>query len=715
MAQRLRERIAAPPPTVSLPETPVRALQDQRIDALRAEDRSRGGVPLPAHAQTTRGPQHALSAVRVYPDAHSADALGAQAYTHGAEIFFGRDRFAPASGTGRELLGHELVHVAQQRGGTSSADAAEREAQQLGAAALGGGLAVHHAVVPGVQMAPLSHMELYSRKVKILERMKQPDVPADEMQRLQTELAGIEKALKGGDLDPTSYEGAGSILSTATQLLHVDNMNGRWGPWDFPPVPPAYGVMLWDFYKARAGLEFVGGKRVEIVGQARRDRLNAGLQTARPLIARLEAGGAHGWLNNNFWKFYRFVEEETYFDDARKLVDDSVKGPAAEGAQNVPKIVGKDEELRGMAITGRQALSTLVQIVTRFNSTQMEAELAKVMANIDKGAVGQAAYKGVDTMKFTQAAFYLRGVLNTIDSILIITDLNDREKAAKRHPNLFATVTDLHWQITRLLEGAVVLTSGLTAAVARVAGMADDAALALQLGSRALRVVGTIGATFQALYGISVLLDPDATAEQRRGALFNIGLGAAGAGSLPTLWGGARLWASGPWTVAVLWGGLVYQYQKALTNGMKQGWLTFAIRYAFESLQIRAERVSDATKLLAVALFHLKHLPPPSGDHPEASLYAGMHSVVRIEANNVRDQMERLIDLTTKRSDWFLEREPGDFAAFKKRFLPLKDALAKAKTPEDLLAMSLSSLEVIRTAFQEADAIFTEELKRSLR
>ncbi|MCE7875346.1 NAD-dependent epimerase/dehydratase family protein [bacterium CPR1] len=42
-------------------------------------------------------------------------------------------------------------------------------------------------------------------------------------------------------------------------------------------------------------------------------------------------------------------------------------------------------------------------------------------------------------------------------------------------------------------------------------------------------------------------------------------------------------------------------------------------------------------------------------------------------------------------------------------------ALAKAKTPEDLLAMSLSSLEVIRTAFQEADAIFTEELKRSLR
>lgn len=163
----------------------------------------------------------------------------------------------------------------------------------------------------------------------------------------------------------------------------------------------------------------------------------------------------------------------------------------------------------------------------------------------------------------------------------------DREKEARRHPNVFATVTDLLNLTTRLLEGSIVLTSGLAAAVARVAGHADDAALILQLGSRSLRVIGTIGAAFQTLYGFSVLLDPEANAEQRRGALFNIGLGGAGVGSLPVLWGGRALWSSGPWTAAVLWGAVVYQYSHALDAGMKQGWLTFAIRYSLESLQIR--------------------------------------------------------------------------------------------------------------------------------
>lgn len=48
----------------------------------------------------------------------------------------------------------------------------------------------------------------------------------------------------------------------------------------------------------------------------------------------------------------------------------------------------------------------------------MEAELAKVMAEFGKGANLPDALKGVSSMKFTQAAFHLRGVLNTIDAVL---------------------------------------------------------------------------------------------------------------------------------------------------------------------------------------------------------------------------------------------------------------------------------------------------------
>jgi hypothetical protein len=61
-----------------------------------------------------------LGGVRVHTGARaeaSADAVGALAYTVGRSIVFGRGRYQPASGEGRRLLAHELVHVAQQRDG----------------------------------------------------------------------------------------------------------------------------------------------------------------------------------------------------------------------------------------------------------------------------------------------------------------------------------------------------------------------------------------------------------------------------------------------------------------------------------------------------------------------------------------------------------------------------------------------------------------------
>jgi hypothetical protein len=55
--------------------------------------------------------------VRVHDDAtaaESADALQADAYTVGRDIMFARGKHSPDTAEGRELLGHELAHVAQQ-------------------------------------------------------------------------------------------------------------------------------------------------------------------------------------------------------------------------------------------------------------------------------------------------------------------------------------------------------------------------------------------------------------------------------------------------------------------------------------------------------------------------------------------------------------------------------------------------------------------------
>jgi hypothetical protein len=61
--------------------------------------------------------QHDLRHVRVHAGASaaaSAAAVRAQAYTVGRDVVFGEGRYDPHSGSGRELLAHELTHVVQQ-------------------------------------------------------------------------------------------------------------------------------------------------------------------------------------------------------------------------------------------------------------------------------------------------------------------------------------------------------------------------------------------------------------------------------------------------------------------------------------------------------------------------------------------------------------------------------------------------------------------------
>jgi len=64
-----------------------------------------------------------FSGVRVHADpraAASARALGARAYTFGADIVFGPGRYQPGTEPGRRLLAHELAHVRQQGGAPQS-------------------------------------------------------------------------------------------------------------------------------------------------------------------------------------------------------------------------------------------------------------------------------------------------------------------------------------------------------------------------------------------------------------------------------------------------------------------------------------------------------------------------------------------------------------------------------------------------------------------
>jgi hypothetical protein len=84
---------------------------------------SGGGSPLDTETRAdmeTRFGGHDFGDVRVHTDgsAHeSAKSVNAQAYTVGSNIVFQRDKYDPASDSGKHVLAHELTHVVQQRSG----------------------------------------------------------------------------------------------------------------------------------------------------------------------------------------------------------------------------------------------------------------------------------------------------------------------------------------------------------------------------------------------------------------------------------------------------------------------------------------------------------------------------------------------------------------------------------------------------------------------
>jgi hypothetical protein len=80
-----------------------------------------GGSSIPQELQAFFEPrmQFDFGKVRIHTDSEAAQInqeLGARAFTHGSDIYFGAGQYNPRSNEGKGLLAHELTHVMQQMG-----------------------------------------------------------------------------------------------------------------------------------------------------------------------------------------------------------------------------------------------------------------------------------------------------------------------------------------------------------------------------------------------------------------------------------------------------------------------------------------------------------------------------------------------------------------------------------------------------------------------
>ncbi len=93
------------------------ALSDSSAETPPADGRGDANPTDPGTNLTER-----FAGVTIHENSDKASQLGAQAYTQGSDIHFAPGKFQPNTNEGKELLGHELTHVVQQKQGRVQAN-----------------------------------------------------------------------------------------------------------------------------------------------------------------------------------------------------------------------------------------------------------------------------------------------------------------------------------------------------------------------------------------------------------------------------------------------------------------------------------------------------------------------------------------------------------------------------------------------------------------
>jgi hypothetical protein len=147
--------------------------------------------------------------VRIHSDGTAAETAlnaGARAIVTGNDIAFGPGFYAPASGTGKRLLAHELAHVIQQKGQGDRVvcdSAAESEARQAGAdVAAGQAATVRGAVSTGAQADGMTKEEI-QKQIADLETKAFATKDPQETDKLYQQRQALMQKLHDTELFPS--------------------------------------------------------------------------------------------------------------------------------------------------------------------------------------------------------------------------------------------------------------------------------------------------------------------------------------------------------------------------------------------------------------------------------------------------------------------------------------------------------------------------------
>jgi len=298
-----------------------------------------GGQPLPADVRQRMesffGASFADVRIHIGPQAAS---IGARAFTHGSNIHFAPGQFDPVTARGRQVLGHELAHVVQQRAGRVRNPfgsgvavihdvALEGEAERFGQRA-----AMHMNAAPTIQ--PAVRRSSRAPKPKDLSRFEDglPEYRhrAVNTAELKRDIPNFDAGEDKGRPFHSGMRLAGAASAAAYGAYHVADLVslGLLSDADWYRAAVKRG----DMSVLNAGARFAGLAAVKGGAAYAAGALNAGVRGAVAGAAITTRAGRwlYSWVDSGVATY----QPETFLGETIKVSDRPVQAPAAEGNAN---------------------------------------------------------------------------------------------------------------------------------------------------------------------------------------------------------------------------------------------------------------------------------------------------------------------------------------------------------------------------------------------
>jgi hypothetical protein len=532
---------------------------------------------------------------------------------------------------------------------------------------------------------------------RLLQRQPTQEVPASE--------APAKKP-------SVSWEEAWTVVHAISDIMNEYHVvegglaYPRWHPSHHPEVPAKYRELLdhWFQVVTRQPIKTAGGAELSLSGTMRATHLHQLSQQTDPLIEILLKEGDENtmpWLEKEYWRplaalHRRAFEEEIHEDIERRA-----------GVSNLATL-SEEEALKEATSRALENVRLATTLVTRFtNSAAVDAakqldELFKAAAA--KGATGPVGIETIKGMRLPAALMHLKSGLDGVNAILTVADPQAREHLLRSRPDLFGKVSfgvDVLQILGQFVSGATALTTASAWAYASITGNAQLAGAVLARAAPVLDKLNVALNVIGVVHGVLVLLDDEATDEQKAAAAVEVGISGAGVAGFLLRFAGVS-GVSGPLTLSVAATYYTFNALAKLAIGASAGILKLWLGAAYETMQRRGKEVHAYAMRFAAAR-DLADAETADYRRDEYMRNAEVyHSILKGEVT-------QFLDILTKPASDYIgaAHRPGSFDSIRRRFEPL--AGRPMETQEQTLDVAAELIRTLVDCFTHADKVFQEE------